>query len=235
VDKATVLIVDDEWNMRNLIRVYLINNKFNVLEAKSGKEALEVFNKQHIDLIILDVMMPHMDGWEVCRKVREMGNTPILMLTARTDIKDKVHGLNIGADDYLTKPFAPEELIARANALLRRAQTSLEEESHSERLVFKELSIDNAGRQVYVNKQLVELTPKEHELLYLLAVNSKRVYSRDMLLNHVWEYDSYRDERTVDTHVKNIREKVRKAGLSFNPIKTVWGVGYKFQIPDDHL
>ncbi|RBW67494.1 response regulator transcription factor [Bacillus taeanensis] len=234
MDKAIVLIVDDEWNMRNLIRVYLVNNQFNVLEAKSGIEALEITNKQHVDLIILDIMMPDMDGWEVCRKVRKIGNTPILMLTARTDIKDRVHGLNIGADDYLTKPFAPEELIARAHALLRRMYTSIEEENHSELLVFKDLSIDNKGKQVYVKNQLIEFTPKEYDLLYLLAVNAKRVYSRDMLLSQVWEYDSYRDERTVDTHVKNIREKLRKAGLSFNSIKTVWGVGYKFQFTDDH-
>lgn len=226
--KYEVLIVDDEWNMRNLLKIYLTQAHCRVIEAQNGNEALALMHKynQTIHLVILDIMMPDMDGWEVCKEIRKHFSLPILMLTARTDVKDVVRGLNEGADDYLTKPFAPEELLARVNALLRRTHT---EGKHEQRLLFKDLIIDRASWTVYVNDQNVHLTPKEFELLLLLATHPNRVFTRDVLLNRVWGPEQFRDDRTVDTHVKNIREKIRKKGLSYDPIQTIWGVGYQFE------
>ncbi|MED4569589.1 response regulator transcription factor [Brevibacillus agri] len=226
--KVQVLVVDDEWNMRNLLRIYLAKNGFEVTEAKNGNEAVALSTQQSFDLIILDIMMPDMDGWEVCRKIREKKDTPIIMLTARNETKDKVKGLQIGADDYLVKPFEPEELLARVFALLRRA--SITEMIPARRmLVYHDLSIDPEGRQVLIQGNTVDFTPKEFDLLFSLASQPGRVFSREVLLENIWGHDFLGDIRTVDTHVKNIREKARNAGLSFNPIHTVWGVGYKFQ------
>ncbi|MFC4766995.1 response regulator transcription factor [Effusibacillus consociatus] len=231
--KLHLLIVDDEWNMRNLLRIYLAKNGFEVTEAKNGKEALVLIDQRSFDLIILDVMMPDLDGWEVCAKIRETKKIPILMLTARTETKDKVYGLNLGADDYLVKPFEPEELIARVFALLRRSQLSESTGISTNVITHPEMSIDPEGRQVMVHDKPVDLTPKEFDLLYLLTANPQRVFTREILLEKVWGQDYFGDVRTVDTHVKNIREKVRKADLSYVPIQTVWGVGYKFQGPDE--
>lgn len=228
--KPRILVVDDEWNMRNLLRLYLEKNGFQVTEAKSGTEAL-AFIDQPFDLIILDIMMPDQTGWEVCSAVREVRQTPILMLTARTETKDKVHGLNIGADDYLTKPFDPDELIARVQALLRRSHLS--EITTPKALKFGELRLDLEGRQVFVQNQPVSLTPKEFDLLCFLASRPQQVFTRDSLLDQLWGVDYVGGVRTVDTHVKAVREKMRKAGLSFNPIRTVWGVGYQFQGSDE--
>jgi two-component system response regulator ResD len=229
--KVQILIVDDEWNLRNLLGIYLNKPKYQITEAQNGKEALSFIRQQPFDLIILDIMMPDMDGWEVCSKIRETKQTPILMLTARTDTKDKVHGLKIGADDYLVKPFAPEELVARVEALLRRSKHDDAEEEDLF-IVYEELTIDPDGRRVFVGEQPIVFTPKEFDLLHFLAINLKRVLTREILLDRIWGEDYLQDDRTVDTHIKNIREKVRKAGLSFNPIKTVWGVGYQFQSPE---
>ncbi|WP_336788505.1 response regulator transcription factor [Paenibacillus sp. MMO-177] len=226
------LVVDDEWNMRNLLRIYLMNNGYEVTEAKDGYEALTITRNMAFDVIILDVMMPGMDGIEVCEKIRETSQTPILMLTARSETKDKVSGINAGADDYLVKPFEREELIARVFALIRRSHVSENNASNSKTIVHNELTIDPEGRQVLVLEQPVDFTPKEFELLHLLAEQYKRAFSRETLLNSIWGEDYYGDIRTVDTHVKNIRDKVRKAGLPYNPIQTVWGVGYKFQGPE---
>ena len=230
MNQAHILIVDDEWNMRNLLRVYLTKHDFRVTEAKDGHETLEKMSDDTFDLIILDIMMPGMDGWEVCVRVRQTMQTPILMLTARTETKEKVQGLNMGADDYLVKPFDPEELIARVQALLRRS--SMSEATVGEMITFEGLRIDPERREVRVHDQSVELTPKEFDVLYLLADHPGRVYSRETLLDQVWENDYFGDVRTIDTHVKNIREKVRQAGLSYNPIQTVWGIGYKCKEPD---
>lgn len=227
--KDTILIVDDEWNMRNLIKIHLLPH-FNIEEASSGEEAIKKSQEHDFQLIILDVMMPEMNGWTVCKKIREKKNIPILMLTALTDVKDKVHGLNIGADDYLVKPFEPQELIARVNALLRR---SIEFNTDKDgTITVSDLTIINESRQVLVKGREVDLTPKEFSLILLLAENQKQVFTRDVLLNAIWNANSVLDARTVDTHVKNVREKLRKNGLSFNPIKTVWAVGYIFQSPD---
>lgn len=233
--KPHLLVVDDEWNMRNLLRIYLTKNGFVVAEAKNGNEALTLINQRPFDLIILDVMMPDMDGWEVCTKIRENKQTPILMLTARTETKDKVYGLNLGADDYLVKPFDPEELVARVFALLRRTRLSDSEVTENNAIMHPEMVIDPERRQVLVCDKSVDFTPKEFDLLLLLGSNPQRVFSREILLEKIWGQDYFGDVRTVDTHVKNVREKLRKVGLSYVPIQTVWGVGYKFQGPDDRV
>ncbi|WP_419879529.1 response regulator transcription factor [Brevibacillus centrosporus] len=228
MNKLKVLVVDDEWNMRNLLRIYLAKNGFEVIEAKNGNEAVALSDRQVFDIIILDIMMPDLNGWEVCMKIREKKETPIIMLTARNETKDKVKGLQIGADDYLVKPFEPEELLARVFALLRRASI-MESTSEKKLISHYDLSIEPEGRQVLVQGKPVEFTPKEYDLLLLLAEHPGRVYDRDVLLEQIWGRDFLGDIRTVDTHIKNIREKVRRAGLTFKPIQTVWGVGYKFQ------
>ncbi|MFZ3576697.1 response regulator transcription factor [Virgibacillus sp. DJP39] len=228
----SILIVDDEWNMRNLVKIYLSKENFSIDEARDGNEALEMSHQNSYDLIILDIMLPDIDGWEVCSTIRETKQLPILMLSARDDIKDRVHGLNLGADDYLIKPFAPEELVARVHALLRRHKGTTMETSKT-LMDFGEFSIDNESRAVMVKATTVELTPKEFDILYLVASQSKRVFTREIILDAIWSLNEFRDMRAIDTHVKNIREKLRKSGLSYNPIKTVWGVGYKFSTPED--
>jgi len=233
MEKFHILVVDDEWNMRNLLRIYLTKNAFEVKEASSGHEALSFIAQHPFDVIILDVMMPDLDGWEVCTKIRETKQTPILMLTARHETKDKVHGLTIGADDYLVKPFDPEELIARVFALVRRSQISDTHINSLKIIRHPNITIDPEGREVFIMDKLVDCTPKEFELLYELADQFKRVFTREALLEQIWGRDYFGDIRTVDTHVKNIRDKSRKAGLKYNPIQTVWGVGYKFQGPDE--
>jgi len=228
-----VLVVDDEWNMRNLLRIYLKKQGFEVKEATNGTEAVAIANNEPIDVIILDVMMPDLDGWQVCRKIRERQQTPIIMLTARNEIKDKVQGLGIGADDYVTKPFEPEELVARIHALLRRANPNHMQASAQESLEFPEVTIYPEGRQVLIREALVELTPKEFDLFLMLARYRHKAFARDALIEALWGYDYTGDTRVIDTHVKNIREKLQRAGLSYNPIQTVWGVGYKFHAAEE--
>ncbi|SEB05590.1 two-component system, OmpR family, response regulator ResD [Thalassobacillus cyri] len=226
-----ILVVDDEWNMRNLIKIYLSKEKFHVDEARDGNEAVSMVQQNTYDLLILDIMMPGMDGWEVCSELRKISQIPILMLTARNEINDRVHGLNLGADDYLIKPFAPEELVARVKALLRRHIGK--EKADETTLLLKDLTIDYESRVVICRGVPVEMTPKEFEIIHSLASQPKRVFTREMLLDTIWGMNEYRDLRAIDTHVKNIREKLGKTGLSYIPIKTVWGVGYKFNTPGD--
>jgi two-component system response regulator ResD len=233
MEKERILIVDDEYEMRRLIKIYL-SDEYTIVEAEDGIEALEKFNSSDINLIVLDVMMPDMDGWEVCSQIRKTDAlTPILMLTARSEIHEKVRGLKIGADDYLTKPFDPNELVARIQALLRRSTVNHQPDNH-DIISFSNLVISVESRSVKVNNKEIILTPKEFDLLLILASNYKRVYTREILLEQIWKYDDILDVRTVDTHIKNIREKVKKAGLPFNPIKTIWGVGYKFIDKEDN-
>ncbi len=227
MEEPKLLIVDDEWNMRNLIKIYLRSEQVSLLEASNGREALTLIETQPFDLVLLDIMMPDIDGWEVCKEIRKKKDTPILMLTARTDVEDVVRGLNEGADDYLTKPFAPEELRARVHALLRRSKRAQADEPSL--LQFKDLAFDNEAKSVFVNGEKVGLTPKEFELLYLLASHPNRVFTRDILLTRIWGPEQLRDDRTVDTHVKNIREKIRNLNLSYDPIQTIWGIGYQFE------
>ncbi len=230
MQKHRLLVVDDEWNMRNLIKIYLRNEPVQITEAQNGREALEFIEREPFDLVILDIMMPDIDGWEVCRSIRQQSSIPILMLTARTDVKDVVRGLNEGADDYVTKPFVPEEFVARVHALLRR--TKLNQEDKQRKLVFKDLVIDDDAKVVYVKGERINLTRKEFELLFLLASQPNRVFTREMLLDRIWGPEHIRDDRTVDTHVKNIREKFRKKNLSYDPIQTIWGIGYQFEKVD---
>lgn len=232
MEKPKILVIDDEWNMRHLINLYLKEGRYEIDEADDGQMGLTLLHKTNYSLIILDIMLPGVDGWEVCRKIRETNKSiPILMLTARSDIKDKVYGFHTGADDYLTKPFEPEELVVRVQALLRRQNLLKGEEESSNVLHFDHLKISQDNREVLINSTKLDLTPKEFNLITLLARHPKRVFTRDILLQQIWESDDYIDIRTVDTHIKNLREKFREAGLSYNVIKTVWGVGYKFNQP----
>ncbi|WP_202903337.1 response regulator transcription factor [Gorillibacterium massiliense] len=228
--KLQILIVDDEWNMRNLLRIYLTKEGFDVKEARTGREALEMAGAQSFDMILLDVMMPDMDGWQVCKAIRETQTVPIIMLTARSETKDKVSGLSLGADDYLTKPFEPEELLARIHSLLRRsslsqAQFALPKETLME---FPGLRIFPDSREIVICDRNVDFTHKEFDLLAVMAENKLRAFSREDLVERIWGCDYQGESRVVDTHVKNIREKAQKAGLAYNPIQTVWGIGYKF-------
>ena len=230
--KKKILIVDDEWNMRNLLKIYL-KDEFHVIEADDGGTALSLIYAEHFDLIILDIMLPNIDGWKICKELRKEKNTPILMLTARNELKDKVYGLGIGADDYLGKPFEPDELVARVKSLLRR---SFMNENHLENvLVFGEqlLIIKTDSRIVFVKGEKLDLTPKEYDVFYLLAKQPHRLFTRDVLLDVVWGLKDIKDVRTVDTHIKNIRIKVKQKIPTYNPIKTVWGLGYRFDPVDE--
>ncbi|MCL6457983.1 MAG: response regulator transcription factor [Gorillibacterium sp.] len=228
-----MLIVDDEWNMRNLLRIYLQKEGFTIKEAATGHEALALVKTMAFDMVLLDVMMPDMDGWEVCKRVREVSTVPILMLTARSETKDKVRGLGMGADDYLTKPFEPEELLARVHSLIRRSsitQVSLPQPSV---LDFTCLRIYPEGREILIQDQVTEFTQKEFDLLLVLAQSRHRAFTREELVEWVWGNDYTGESRVVDTHVKNIREKVQRAGLGYNPIQTIWGLGYRFHEPGE--
>ncbi|MDN3954382.1 response regulator transcription factor [Sporolactobacillus laevolacticus] len=225
--KLQILIVDDDWKMRNLLRIYFSKEGFDTVEAADGNEALLKIKNHAFDLIILDVMMPEMDGWQVCRSIREVKSVPILMLTALGETKEKVQGLELGADDYLTKPFDPDELVARVHALIRRS-TVTTGKLDKNKLIFPELIIDRDGRQVMIQDQPLELTQKEFDLFDTLAINNGRVLSREQLIEKIWGFDFEGDARVVDIHVKNIREKLKKAGLHYSPIQTAWGIGYKF-------
>ncbi|MEN1969633.1 response regulator transcription factor [Lentibacillus sp. N15] len=230
--KDRILIVDDEQNMRNLIKIHLSKENFKVDEAVDGNKAIQMAQQTLYDLIILDIMLPDIDGWEVCSVIRQTKRIPIIMLTARMDVEDLVHGFNLGADDYLVKPFAPEELIARIHAVLRRQR--MEQKAGDIAVLYAEdLSINNESREVTVHETRIELTPKEFDIFYLIVSQPKRVFTREILLDKIWSPSEFSDLRAIDTHVKNIREKLRKSGLSYNPIKTVWGVGYKFNSPED--
>jgi len=226
-----ILVVDDEPQMRNLIRIYLKRQGYLIHEAQNGIEALQWLNRQPIDLVILDIMMPEMDGYAVCTEIRRIQTLPILMLTARSETKDRITGLNLGADDYLIKPFDPGELIARVGALLRRVQqlNIPTPSSITQPLTFEDMTIYPDRREIHIQNQLVDFTPKEYDILYLLASNPHRVFTRDHIVEQLWSFDYNGDVRSVDNHVKNIREKAHRANLAFSPIQTAWGVGYKFQ------
>ncbi|AFQ45548.1 response regulator transcription factor [Desulfosporosinus meridiei] len=223
-----ILIVDDEEKIRSLVRLYLEREGFTVDEAEDGRIALEKFRAGHYSLLIVDLMMPDIDGWRVCREVRESSALPIIMLTARGEEFDRVLGLELGADDYLVKPFSTKELVARVKALLRRSRGQLQPVSSE--ITAGLLCIDKERHRVSIGEEVINLTPLEFDLLYFLAKNKGRVFSREQLMETVWGYDFYGDARTVDTHVKKLREKLNHPSVK-RMIVTVWGVGYKFD-PD---
>jgi DNA-binding response OmpR family regulator len=221
-----ILVVDDEENIVELARIYLEKEGFRVAEASTGEEALKSFRELNPALIILDIMIPAPDGWEVCRRIRSSSGVPIIMLTAREDEVDKVVGLELGADDYLTKPFSPRELTARVKAVLRRARPPLDT---GEVLYVEDLVIDPQRRKVTQSGREIDLTPREFDLLYTLALNRGIVMSREKLLERVWGYDYYGDTRTVDVHIRHMREKLGDDSSKPRYVETVWGIGYKFR------
>jgi len=223
----TILVVDDEKAVCNLLKMYLEKEGFEVVTAYDGEEALKAFQHHHPALILLDLMLPKKDGWTVCREIRKNSTVPIIMLTARGEELDRVLGLELGADDYIPKPFSPREVVARVKAVLRRTQ--MQEESRTKQIQYHGLFVDYEARTAKFQEQELNLTPKEFELLWFLAKNPSRAYTREKLLEVIWDYDFSGDTRTVDTHIKRLREKLEEAGAP--PfIRTVWGYGYKFEI-----
>jgi len=221
-----VLVVDDEDSVRELIELYLKKEGFEVIHARDGREALRLNGVHHPDLVILDLMLPGLDGREVCRQIRVNSSVPIIMLTARVDEVDRIVGLELGADDYVVKPFSPRELVARVKAVLRRGSSREEE---VETLVFRGLRVDRVQHRVEVDGEEVHLTPTEFRLLWCLAGRPGRVFTRAELLDRIWGYDSESDARTVDVHIKRLRQKTHASESRPFAITTVWGLGYKFE------
>lgn len=224
-----ILVVDDDKNICELLRLYLVKEGYGVTIANDGTAALQEFDKLHPDLVLLDVMMPGIDGWEVCRKIRQNNQTPIIMLTAKGETYDKVLGLELGADDYIVKPFEAKEVTARIKAVLRRC--SSKDEENKGVYDFDNLHLDMNRYELKVKGKVVDAPPKELELLACLAGHPNRVYTRDQLLDEVWGFEYYGDSRTIDVHVKRLREKLEGASEQWN-LKTVWGVGYKFEVKE---
>lgn len=224
-----ILIVDDEAGIREMIEEYFASEGYIVKQAADGVEALEMFAENEFALVILDIMMPKMDGWSLCRQIRETSQVPIIMLSARGEEYDKLFGFELGVDDYMVKPFSPKELLARSKAIIRRSRSTGDGGVKGSSLVFKGLEINFDARDVKVDGRTIALTPKEYETLSFFARNPGKVFSRQQLLNEIWGYDFYGDARTVDTHIKMLRESLGKyRGF----IVTVWGTGYKFEVGD---
>ncbi len=222
-----VLIVDDDSNICELLRLYLEKDGFDTVIANDGEAAIVKYNLEEPDLILLDVMMPKLDGWQVCRTIRKSSSVPIIMLTAKGETFDKILGLDLGADDYVTKPFDSKEVVARVKAVLRR--TAGNDENAEKIVKYDKLIINLTNYELIVDGKPVDTPPKELELVYHLASNPNRVYSRDQLLDEVWGFEYYGDSRTVDVHVKRLREKLEGISDQWS-IKTVWSVGYKFEL-----
>lgn len=223
MDRLKVLVVDDESRMRKLVRDFLVKSNYDVLEAGNGEEALDIFYKQKdIALIVLDVMMPKMDGWQVCREVRSNSKVPIIMLTARADEKDELQGFQLGVDEYIAKPFSPKILVARIEAILRRTNQL----DTGEVLSCGGIQVSKAAHQVLIDGRQIDLSYKEFELLVYFIENKGIALSREKILNNVWNYDYFGDARTIDTHVKKLRSKMGEKG---DLIKTIWGMGYKME------
>lgn len=221
-----ILVVDDESRMRKLVKDFLVKSGYDVIEASDGSEAVDKFyDHKDISLIILDVMMPHMDGWEVCREIRSISKVPIIMLTARGDEKDELKGFELGVDEYITKPFSPKILVARVEAILRRSQSK-----ENNVLEFAGISLDRNAHMVVIDGVTIELSYKEFELLTYFMENKGIALSREKILNNVWNYDYFGDARTIDTHVKKLRSKMGEKG---NLIKTIWGLGYKLSADNE--
>ena len=219
-----ILVVDDEQRMRKLVKDFLVRENFTVLEAADGEEAVDVFlAEKNIDLIILDVMMPKMDGWQACREIRQYSKVPIIMLTARGAENDELRGFELGVDEYIAKPFSPKILVARVQAILRRANASAEDV-----LECGGISLNRSAREVVIDGEKIDLSFKEFELLAYFMENKDIALSRERILNHVWDYDYFGDARTIDTHVKKLRNKMGEKCGKY--IKTIWGMGYKFEV-----
>mgnify|MGYP000014836049 FL=1 len=226
MEKIKILVVDDESRMRKLVRDFLTKSGYEVLEAGDGSEALDIFFDEHnsdIALLILDVMMPKMDGWQVCKEIRQYSKVPIIMLTARSDERDELQGFELGVDEYISKPFSPKILVARVEAILRRTSQL----GGGEKLEAGGIVIDKAAHQVTIDGQDIDLSYKEFELLSYFMENQGIALSREKILNNVWNYDYFGDARTIDTHVKKLRSKM---GTKGDLIKTIWGMGYKFEV-----
>lgn len=230
-----ILVVDDEERIRRLLRMYLERENFQIDEAADGEQALELAMNNEYSLILLDLMMPGMDGIEVCQKLREVKATPVMMLTAKGEEANRIQGFEAGTDDYVVKPFSPREVVFRVKALLRRSSTTAflkTDQSTHNVLVFPHLTIDNDAHKVLADGVEVNLTPKEYELLLYLAQNPDKVFSREDLLKDVWHYEFFGDLRTVDTHIKRLREKLNRVSEEAAVmITTVWGIGYKLEVP----
>ncbi|MCI8817535.1 MAG: response regulator transcription factor [Oscillibacter sp.] len=223
-----ILVVEDDRNISDLIHMYLVKEGFDVRIAGDGGKAIEEFQKKVPDLILLDIMLPVMNGWAVCSKIRETSQVPIIMLTAKSEVFDRIQGLEMGADDYIVKPFEMKELIARINAVLRRTEIP---NDTSKRLTFDKLVINLDSYELIVDGKKVVTPPKELELLYHLASTPNLVYTRNQLLDEVWGFDYFGDSRTVDVHIKRLRDKVDNVSPEWS-LKTVWGVGYKFALKE---
>lgn len=223
-----ILIVDDDSNICELLRLYFEKDGFQADIVTDGIKALEIFESIKPDLVLLDIMLPGMDGWQICREIRKTSQTPIIMLTAKGETFDKVLGLELGADDYITKPFETKEVIARVKAVLRRSAAQGANTPQLKEVVFDKLSINLTNYELKVDGKAIDTPPKELELIYHLASNPNRVYTRDQLLDEVWGFEYYGDSRTVDVHVKRLREKLEGVSDKWE-LKTVWGVGYKFE------
>lgn len=226
MEKMKILVVDDESRMRKLVKDFLTKNNYEVLEAEDGAQALDVFfQTRDISLILLDVMMPKMDGYQVCKEIREYSKVPIIMLTAKADEQDELKGFQYGVDEYITKPFSPKIMVARVEAVLRRAGNGASEEL----VQVGQITIDKTAHIVTIGEKQVDLSYKEFELLTYFLENKGIALSREKILDHVWNYDYFGDARTIDTHVKKLRSKMGEQG---NCIKTIWGMGYKFEVEE---
>ncbi|MTI69357.1 MAG: response regulator transcription factor [Firmicutes bacterium] len=219
-----ILIVEDEMRMRRLIGDYLKREGFIIYESEDGKKALDIFNKENIDLLILDIMLPEYDGWTVCREIRKSSEVPIIMLTARSEESDELFGFELGADEYITKPFSPKILVARVKALLKRCNVI-----KKEKVKVKGIEIDDEAHRIFIDSEEVGLTPKEYDLLIYLIENKNKALTREQLLNSIWGYDYFGDLRTVDTHIKRLRIKLKDKSKF---IDTVRGVGYRFEVKE---
>ena len=225
MDALKILVVDDEARMRKLVRDFLTNKGFAVIEAGDGEEAVDTFFAQKdIALVLLDVMMPKMDGWEVLKTIRKYSRVPVIMLTARSEERDELQGFSLGVDEYISKPFSPKILVARVDAILRRSNVA-----STENMDVGGICIDKAAHQVTIDGREIELSYKEFELLSYFVENQGIALSREKILNNVWNYDYFGDARTIDTHVKKLRSKMGKKG---DHIKTIWGMGYKFEVSE---
>ena len=225
-----IMVVDDDRNICELLRLYLEKDGYTVVIANDGEEALVKFPAENPDLMLLDIMMPKLDGWQVCREIRKKSNVPIIMITAKGETFDKVLGLELGSDDYVVKPFDPKEIVARIKAIMRRTGKSASDNDVKE-VSYDKLVVNMTKYELKVDGKVVDTPPKELELLYHLASNPNRVYTRDQLLDEVWGFEYYGDSRTVDVHIKRLREKLEGVSDQWC-LKTVWGVGYKFEVKE---